>query len=81
MKNLTPLRRQLIQIMDKEQEEKRQAIACIIDYKEQHGADINTLFDTAYLLWNSPIDMVFKELTDILTALHEELKNPLKRRK
>jgi RNAse (barnase) inhibitor barstar len=80
MKNFTPLRVQLVRIMDAEQEEKRQAIACIIDYKEQHGADINTLFDTAYLLWNSPLDMVFKELTTILEALHEELKNPLKRR-
>ncbi len=80
MKNFTPLRRQLIQIMDAEQEEKRQAISCIIDYKEQHGADMNTLFDTVCTLWNSPIDAVFKELTTILEALHEELKNPLKRR-
>jgi predicted RNA-binding protein with PIN domain len=78
--NLTPLRSQLINIMDTEREEKRAAIACIIDYHKQHGADDNKLFNIVLNLWEATTDTVINELETIVNALHIELLNPLKRK-
>ena len=78
--NLTPLRSQLINIMDTEREEKRAAIACIVDYHKQHGADIDKQFNIVLNLWEATTDAVIKELETIVNALHTELLNPLKRK-
>ena len=78
--NLTPLRSQLINIMDTEREEKRAAIACIVDYHKQHGADIDKQFNIVLNLWDATTNTVIKELDTIVNALHTELLNPLKRK-
>lgn len=75
--HITRLNNTLNTIMLREQEEKRNCIACIIQYKEQHGATPEELFNTVIKLWEQPLYIVSQEVSKYIDQLMLEIKNKI----